>query len=166
MAKKEAEEIKEKVVQEENSAVKNEKAEKFQKFLADNKINVFETEYLTDDFQTVVFRSRIETKGQILPMAVIVDTSVFTIIRTQIAAGLPSEKQTQITAALNDLNEKYKIFKYYMSPAGIVYLDVCLPFIDDTFDSNMIQLMLNVLVQHLNDAYSNIMEGIWAKGKE
>ena len=165
MAKKEAEASKEAAVQEGTAAVKNEKAEKFQKFLADNKINVFETEQLTDDFQTVVFRSRIETKGQILPMAVIIDNSVFTIIRTQIVAGLPSEKQVQITASLNELNEKYKIFKYYLRQDGVVYLDVCLPFVDESFDSNMIQLMLNVLVQHLNDTYSDIMEGVWAKNK-
>ena len=65
----------------------NAKALKFQEFLADNNINVFSTESLDDEFQTVIFRSRIETKGQILPMAVLIDTSVFTIIRTQLVMG-------------------------------------------------------------------------------
>lgn len=141
----------------------NEKAEKFGKFLEENKINVFSKEVLTDDFKTVVFRSRIETKGQILPMAVIIDESVFTIIRTQIIAGVNIKKQEKLVYFLNMLNEKFKIFKYYLRPDGIVFLDICLPFVNETFDSKMIQLMLNVLVQHLDETYADIMDQVWGK---
>ncbi len=144
----------------------NEKAEKFGKFLEENKINVFSKEVLTDDFKTVVFRSRIETKGQILPMAVIIDDSVFTIIRTQIIAGVNIKKQEKLVYFLNMLNEKFKIFKYYLRPDGIVFLDICLPFVNETFDSKMIQLMLNVLVQHLDETYADIMDQVWAKEEE
>ena len=42
------------------------KAEKFQAFLKDNDINYFESQALSDEFHTTIFRSRIEAKGQII----------------------------------------------------------------------------------------------------
>ena len=141
----------------------NEKALAFQEFLMENNINVFSTESMDDEYSTVIFRSRIETKGQILPMAVLIDTSVFTVIRTQIITGLSAARQPRIKEYLNELNMKFKIFKYYLKEDGTVYLDICLPFVDETFDSKMIQLMLSVLVQHLEAVYEDFMAQVWVK---
>ena len=141
----------------------NEKALAFQEFLMESNINVFSTESVDDEYSTVIFRSRIETKGQILPMAVLIDTSVFTVIRTQIITGLSAARQPRIKEYLNELNMKFKIFKYYLKEDGTVYLDICLPFVDETFDSKMIQLMLSVLVQHLEAVYEDFMAQVWMK---
>ena len=141
----------------------NAKAVKFQDFLVENNINVFSSEPLEDQFHTVVFRSRIETNGQILPMAVFIDTSVFTIIRTQVVTGVAKDKREKIREYLNELNAQYKIFKYYLRDSGEIFLDICLPFVDETFDSKMIQLMLSVLVQHLDAIYAEFMAEVWAK---
>ena len=141
----------------------NEKALKFQEFLIENNIDVFSTESVEDDYSTVIFRSRIEAKGQILPMAILIDTSIFTVIRTQIITGITEEKRSELKGYLNELNTQYKIFKYYLRDDGTVYLDICLPFVDETFDSKMIQLMLSVLVQHLESVYEDIMAHIWHK---
>ena len=141
----------------------NTKALDFQEFLVDNNISVFSTETLDDDYQTVIFRSRIEAKGQILPMAILIDTSVFTMIRVQIVTGVTDEKRPRLTAYLNTLNAQYKIFKYYLRDDGTVYLDICLPFVDETFDSKMVQLMLSILVQHLDATYDDLMAEVWAK---
>ena len=145
------------------SVESNEKAVRFQEFLIEDNINVFSTESMDDDYATVLFRSRIETRGQILPMAILIDTSIFTVIRTQIISGLPEDKQVRIKEYLNELNSRYKSFKYYLHKDGKVYLDICLPFVDDTFDSKMIQLMLSVLVQHLEDVYDEFMGQVWGK---
>ena len=149
--------------QEKNNVESNTKAVKFQTFLMENNINAFSTESLEDPFNTVVFRSRIETKGQILPMAIFIDTSVFVIIRTQIVTGIANEKINKIQAYLNRLNTQYKIFKYYLREDGVVYLDICLPFVDETFDSSMIQLMLRVLIQHLDAVYADFMAEVWTQ---
>lgn len=141
----------------------NEKALKFQEFLMENNIDVFSTESVEDDYSTVIFRSRIEAKGQILPMAILIDTSIFTVIRTQIITGIPDDKRSALKEYLNELNTQYKIFKYYLREDGTIYLDICLPFVDETFDSKMIQLMLSVLVQHLEEAYEDIMAQVWHK---
>ena len=105
----------------------NTKALDFQEFLVDNNINVFSTESLEDEYQTVMFRSRIEAKGQILPMAILIDTSIFTIIRTQIVTGITADKRPRLEHYLNELNAQYKIFKYYLRDDGVIYLDICLP---------------------------------------
>ena len=141
----------------------NTKALDFQEFLVDNNINVFSTESLEDEYQTVMFRSRIEAKGQILPMAILIDTSIFTIIRTQIVTGITADKRPRLEHYLNELNTQYKIFKYYLRDDGVIYLDICLPYVDETFDSKMIQLMLSILVQHLEASYDDLMAEVWKK---
>ena len=139
------------------------KAEKFQAFLKDNDINYFESQALSDEFHTTIFRSRIEAKGQILPMAIFIDDSIFTMIRTQVATGINEKNIDSIKSHLNMLNAEYKIFKYYLREDGNIYLDVCIPFVDETFDSRMIQTLLPILVQQLETVYEDLMAVVWAK---
>lgn len=139
------------------------KAEKFQAFLKDNDINYFESQALSDEFHTTIFRSRIEAKGQIMPMAIFIDDSIFTMIRTQVATGINEKNIDSIKSHLNMLNAEYKIFKYYLREDGNIYLDVCIPFVDETFDSRMIQTLLPILVQQLESVYEDLMAVVWAK---
>ena len=139
------------------------KAEKFQAFLKENDINFFESQALSDEFHTTIFRSRIEAKGQTLPMAIFIDDSLFTIIRTQVATGINTKNVERIKGYLNALNAEYKIFKYYLREDGSIYLDICIPFADETFDSRMIQTLLPILVKQLEDVYEDLMAEVWAK---
>lgn len=139
------------------------KAEKFQAFLKDNDINYFESQALSDEFHTTIFRSRIEAKGQIMPMAIFIDDSIFTMIRTQVATGINEKNIDSIKSHLNMLNAEYKIFKYYLREDGNIYLDVCIPFVDETFDSRMIQTLLPILMQQLETVYVDLMAVVWAK---
>ena len=139
------------------------KAEKFQAFLKDNDINYFESQTLSDEFHTTIFRSRIEAKGQTLPMAIFIDDSIFTMIRTQVATGINEKNIDSIKSHLNMLNAEYKIFKYYLREDGNIYLDICVPFVDETFDSRMIQTLLPILVQQLETVYEDLMAVVWAK---
>ena len=139
------------------------KAEKFQAFLKENDINYFESQALSDEFHTTIFRSRVEAKGQILPMAIFIDDSIFTIIRTQVATGFNEKNIDSIKSHLNMLNAEYKMFKYYLSEDGNIYLDICVPFVDETFDSRMIQTLLPILVQQLETVYEDLMAVVWAK---
>ena len=141
----------------------NAKALKFQEFLMDNDIRAFSTESIDDDFQTVIFRSRIEAKGQQMPMAIYIDTGIFTVIRVQVATGLTGERLNRVGEYINVLNARYKLFKYYLRENGSVNIDVCLPFVDETFDAQMVRLILNILVRHLEENYEEFMEHVWAK---
>ena len=129
----------------------------------ENNIGVFSTETLEDDYNTVIFRSKIETHGQLLPMAIIIDMSIFTVIRTQIVTGVEKVRWPRLKEYLNELNSRFKIFKYYLRDDGTIMLDVCLPYVDESFDSKMIQLMLSVIVQHLEAVYQDIMAEVWGK---
>ena len=139
------------------------KAEKFQAFLKEYDINFFESQALSDEFHTMIFRSRIEAKGQILPMAIFIDDSIFTMIRTQVATGINEKNIDSIKSHLNMLNAEYKMFKYYLREDGNIYLDVCVPFVDETFDGRMIQTLLPILVQQLETVYEDLMAVVWAK---
>ena len=141
----------------------NMKAEKFKAFLKENDINFFESQTLTDEFHTTIFRSRIEAKGQVMPMAIFIDDSIFTIIRTQVATGINAKNTDRIKDHLNGLNAEYKIYKYYLREDDNIYLDICLPFVDETFDSRMIQTLLPILVEQLETVYEDLMAVVWAK---
>jgi len=147
----------------EQGVATNVKALDFQEFLMENNIGVFSTETLEDDYNTVIFRSKIETHGQLLPMAIIIDMSIFTVIRTQIVTGVEKVRWPRLKEYLNELNSRFKIFKYYLRDDGTIMLDVCLPYVDESFDSKMIQLMLSVIVQHLEAVYQDIMAEVWGK---
>ena len=70
----------------------NKKAEQFKKFLDERKVTAFQMEEIADDPQnTVAFRSFIAVEGQQLPTMLIVDDSVFSIIRVQIAPQVLKE---------------------------------------------------------------------------
>ena len=139
----------------------NEKALKFQEFLMENEIRVFSTESVDDESLTVIFRSRIETDGQILPLAIFIDTSIFIVIRTQIIKNIPEDKRARIREYLNTLNVRFKLFKYYMREDGTIYMDVTLPYLDEGFDPKMVQLTLSLIVQHFAAVYAEIMEHVW-----
>ena len=98
-----------------------------------------------------------------MPMAIFIDDSIFTIIRTNVAAGINVKNVDRIKNYLNALNAEYKIFKYYLREDGSIYLDVCVPSVAETFDGIMIRTLLGIIVKHLEDVYEDLMAEVWAK---
>ena len=71
----------------------NTKAEVFNKYLEEKKIEAFQVEEVADDAQnTVVYRSHIVVEGQQLPTLVLLDDSVFSMIRVQISPKARTEE--------------------------------------------------------------------------
>ena len=65
----------------------NNRAEAFKKFLEEKNINSFQVnEFKNNEFNTVVFRSNLDIKGQKLPVLVILDDSIYGMIRVFVAA--------------------------------------------------------------------------------
>ena len=140
------------------------KVEKFKAFLEENDLSFLDDpQSFDDEYHTTRFNSRIEAKGQIMPMAIFIDDSIFTIIRTNVAAGINVKNVDRVKNYLNALNAEYKIFKYYLREDGSIYLDVCVPSVAETFDGIMIRTLLGIIVKHLEDVYEDLMAEVWAK---
>ncbi len=140
----------------------NLKAKKFQKYLDDNDMKFFLQNETHDESDTIVFQSNIQVEGQILPVGIITDSTIYTIIRVQIGTGLvKEERQSEFNEYLNSLNRSYKVFKYVTAEDGSVFLDACLPGSNESFDPEIVRVVLDVIVDHLNQEYKNIMKIAW-----
>ena len=140
----------------------NMKSKKFQSYLDNNDLKFFPQNVTHDEADTVVFQSNIQVEGQTLPVGIITDDTIYTIIRVQIGTGLVKEEnKAKLNEYLNSLNRSYKVFKYVVAEDGSVFLDACLPSTNEGFDPEVVRVVLDVIVDHLTQEYKNIMKSAW-----
>ncbi|WP_296953693.1 histidine kinase [uncultured Dialister sp.] len=140
----------------------NLKAQKFEQYTKANKLDYFVKNPVHDEADTVVFQSQIQVEGQRIPMGIITDSTIYTIIRVQVGSGLVKESnKNEFLEYLNALNRSYKVFKYVAADDGSVFLDACLPSTNESFDPEIVRVVLDVVVDHLNSEYKNIMKKAW-----
>lgn len=139
------------------------KAEDFKLYLDNNKITAFQMEEIANDANnTVVFRTHVAVKGQQLPSALILDNSIFAVIRVQISPqALTSENEPALSKILNAENARYKPFKLYFNNDGDLLLDVCMVAKDGTVNAEEVFVMYNIIINYLDASYRNIMKAIW-----
>lgn len=106
----------------------NKKAESFKSYLDNAKVDAFVVEEIADDaLNTVVFRSHLDIGGNQLPTIVILDDSIYAMIRVLVAPKVESEEALEkVRVLLNDFNKQYKSFKYYLDNDNAIVLDTCL----------------------------------------
>ena len=140
----------------------NKNAEAFKAYLEEKDIKVFEVEELEGDNQeTAVFRSHITTEGQQLPTAVILDTSVFALVRVQISPkALTEANQLELLKMVNEESSAYKPFKLYLNRSGDLMLDVCI-IADEELKGDTVYTMFSVIINYLEANYRKIMKCIW-----
>ena len=140
----------------------NMKSKKFQSYLDSNDLKFLQQNVTHDEADTVVFQSNIQVEGQTLPVGIITDDTIYTIIRVQIGTGLVKEEnKAKLNEYLNSLNRSYKVFKYVVAEDGSVFLDACLPSTNEGFDPEVVRVVLDVIVDHLTQEYKNIMKSAW-----
>lgn len=146
----------------------NLKAQKFEKYTQDHQLNFFNKVEMKNDkgerdpAETTIFQSNIRVEGQTIPVGIITDNTIYTIIRVQIGSGLVKESnKNKFLEYLNKLNRSYKVFKYVAAEDGSLFLDACLPSTNDSFDPEVVKVVLDVVVDHLNHEYKNIMKEAW-----
>ena len=140
------------------------KVEKMQQFLADNKIECFDVQKLEDERHTTIFRSRMEVKGQLLPMAVLMDDSVYVILQVQIAPQVVDEaKLAELAVAINNMNNNVRPFKFTVSDRGDFMLNACITAENNTFNPVLLNAIMGEALKFLEAQYANIMEVIWKK---
>ena len=155
------------------------KARAFQDFLDAKEIKAFVSETIENDpEQTTVFRSHVEVDGQQLPLSarevfapggelpllVLLDRSIFSMIRVQISPKCKTEEnELAVLKLANDLNLKYKPFKLYFDGEGSLILDICMITPDEKAEEigDMVYGMFNVMITFLNENYRTMMKTIW-----
>lgn len=140
----------------------NLKAQKFEAYTQANKMDFFVKNEMKDEADTVVFQSNLKVEGQTIPLGIITDNTIYTIIRVQIGNQLlKDENKLALLEYLNQLNRSYKVFKYVAAEDGSIFLDACLPSTNESFDAEIVRVILDVIVDHLNNEYKNIMKQAW-----
>mgnify|MGYP000517900407 FL=1 len=141
----------------------NKKAELFQDYLKEKQITAFTVDEIKDDaLNTVVFRSHIDVGGNQLPTLVILDSSIYCMIRLLVAPkSLRDDNKEAVLELMNGYNKKYKSFKYYADDEGNLVMDTCVLFKDGEADGDMIYTMFNVIINHLNESYKDTMKAVW-----
>lgn len=141
----------------------NQKAEKFKQYLDEKNIKAFAVDEIADDqYGTVIFRSHLDIHGNQLPTVVILDNTIYGMVRVLIAPQvLHDDNDLTVLKALNEYNKQYKSFKYYVDDQGSLVLDTCILFKEGEADGDMIYAMFNVIINHLNDSYKKTMQTIW-----
>lgn len=143
----------------------NKKAEIFLNYLDEKKIeNVFAIEEMpNDDWESSIFRSNIDIGGNKLSVGVILDNSIYGMIRILIAPNARTdENELAVLRVVNEYNKKYKSFKYYFDDKGSLVLDICILSAEGERLGDLIYAMFDVIINHLNESYKEIMHAIWA----
>lgn len=99
-------------------------------------------------------------KGQQLPMAIILDDSIYRMIRVQLISSV--ENTEKVVSFLNKLNAKYKSYKFYLTQQNDLILDSCIMGKNDD-EEELIIAVLNNLIKQVQDEYFELMNIVWSK---
>ena len=141
----------------------NTKAQKYSDFLKENEIKAFEIQEVENEMHSVLYRSFMEVSGQNLPTMLVLDDSIYVMLQVRVAAGVVKEaNRAAVVEHLNQLNEKYKVFKYYVNEAGDIVIESCIPSTNDSFVPEMVNAVIDVILKHLVEEYPQMMKIVWA----
>ena len=140
----------------------NKKAELFKQYLEERQIDSFLIDdNKQDELHTVIFRSHIDIQGSKLPTIVVLDDSIYGMIRLLVASNAVHDgNEAAVLKFINNYNKRFKSFKYYIDDDGDLIMDTCLLLKDDEADGEMIYAMFNVIIDHLTESYQDIIKTI------
>lgn len=141
----------------------NIKAAKMQKFFEENMPGVFKPEeYADHELHPVVFNTFVEVEKQDLPFMLVIDDSIYVMFQIRLGLGIVNEKnRAAIVEQLNLMNAQYKIFKYYVDENNSIIIETCIPSTDEQFVPEIVHAAINVVYNHLQEEYKNIMKLVW-----
>ena len=132
-------------------------------FVEEKEIKGFEIIEPKDDTKPTVFKGFLGIKGQRLPLAIIVDNTIYTILQVEVARGLVSEENKEkMLELVNKYNVKYRMLTYTLIN-GVVLLSCSIPATNDHFEPALFMVMIEQIEKHLNEVYSEIMATAWSK---
>lgn len=144
----------------------NTKAEKFKAYIAKNNLTNFKVEELatkeTNERAKVTFHTYIKIFGQKLPAVIIIDESIYTIIRVQVIPDIEYMKnKDEFIRCVNEMNISYKAVKYYLDADNALYLDMYIPNNREDIDGDLVMDLITAITTHLEKEYPNWMKLLW-----
>jgi len=93
---------------------------------------------------------------------VIIDDSIFTVIRVRISPqALKDDNKSELFKFINEQNLGYKPFKLYFNKNADLMLESFLTFKGDETDGETIYIIFEVIINYLKDYYREFMKIIW-----
>lgn len=144
----------------------NSEAAKFATYLKNNNVDSFNVEELADEHNSVIFRSSFIVHGQYIPMGIIIDDTIFAIIRVNIAVrAVTDDNYFEIFNLIMRLNNKSKLFKYYLTPDLSIILDICVPYEEGHIPCGLLHRLVFVAAQELETRYRDFMELLFGEDR-
>lgn len=139
----------------------NAKTEKLREYFVKNKMEMFAAQDVGDENETTVLRTRMEVGKNLLPMAILVDKSAYTLIQVELMPKLvPADKFDKFAKSLNALNNAVRLFKFTLSGQGDLMLNATLTFVDEQFDPAMLHAILVEIMKYLDKDYNDLTKAI------
>lgn len=134
----------------------NPKALAFDKFLKEEEITAFERKDFEDEDGTVVYRSYIKSPLWDMPLFVILDHSIYSVIRLVVGPEKVTEQNLQaLNVLINRENATYKNFKLYVDEQdNSLYLDCIYMSADDAFETALMYALMTSIVDYIPEAVS------------
>ena len=143
--------------------IKNDKARQYIDFLTANKITCFAAGTPVDRPDAVVFRSFLTVENEDLPMWIEMDDSIFVMIYVRLSTkSVNKKKRSEILEYFNDMNSRFKVFKYTTNSRGESLLMSCIPVAPDGFKPELVNGILDVILKHLEETYAGFMCRVWS----
>lgn len=132
-------------------------------FIKEKNINGFEILEPKEEGKATVFKGFLGFKGQRLPLAIIVDTTIYGLLQVEVARGVVSkENKEKMLELVNKYNIKYRMLTYTLINGAIV-LNCSIPATNEHFEPALFMVMIEQIEKHLNEVYSDIMSTAWSK---
>ena len=153
----------------------NLKADSFKQYLAEKDITYFRVEEIKNEIvednnaQTnnnngrVTFHTYVKVFGQKLPAVVVIDDSIYTVVRVQVIPDVSFIKnKDEFVRCVNEMNITYKAIKYYLGMDDALYLDMYIPGSKNELDGDLVIELLSAINSHLEHEYPNWMKLLWS----
>lgn len=137
-------------------------AKSFAAYLEMKNIKSFTMEELNDAHKSVIFRTSVMLRGISVPLGVIVDDSIYTMVRANISTqAITDENAFAVSALMTRLNYQSKLFKYYLAPDTSIIMDACIPQAKAKFNPELVLQIVDVAARELNKNYGEFVKCIW-----
>lgn len=136
----------------------NPKSLLFDKFLKEEEIISFERKDFDDEDGTVVYRSYIKSPLWDMPLFVILDNSIYSVIRLVLGPEkVTAQNMNALNALINRDNATYKNYKLYIDEQdSSLYLDCVYMCGDDAFESALMYALMSSIVDYIPESVGEL----------